>query len=77
MLLAQAGRTERTTPPLSSGAGRVAVLYPGLDELYRAILTKIIEGVEVRLGVPVSLCTTSVSGPKTCCAKELFHYCGR
>ena len=53
VLLAQLGRTERSTPSLGSEAGRIAVLYPDLDEPYRAIFAKIIEGVEAQLGAPV------------------------
>ena len=53
VLLAQLGRTECSTPSLGSEAGRIAVLYPDLDEPYRAIFAKIIEGVEAQLGAPV------------------------
>ena len=51
--LAQLGRTERVNVALGSEASRIAVLYPDLEEPYRAIFAKIIEGVEAQLGAPV------------------------
>lgn len=53
MLLAQLGRTERSTQPQVSDASRIAVLYPDLEEPYRGIFYKIIEGIEAQLGTAV------------------------
>ncbi len=53
-VLAQLGRVERVKVGLVSGAGSIAVLYPELDEPYRGIFAKIIEGIEAQVGAPVT-----------------------
>ncbi|MEO8121675.1 MAG: ABC transporter substrate binding protein [Rhodoferax sp.] len=53
-LFAQVGRSERVKVALTSDAGNIAVLYPDLEEPYRAIFAKIIEGIEAQVGAPVA-----------------------
>ncbi|MGQ0709653.1 MAG: ABC transporter substrate-binding protein [Rhodoferax sp.] len=65
LLLAQLSRSERPAQPQASDASRIAVLYPDLDEPYRGIFAKIIEGVEAQLGAPVlSYPIGSATAPK-------------
>ena len=52
--LAQLGRVERVKVGLVSAAGSIAVLYPDLEEPYRGIFAKIIEGIEAQVGAPVA-----------------------
>ena len=53
-VLAQLGRVERVKVGLAAAAGNIAVLYPDLEEPYRSIFAKIIEGIEAQVGAPVA-----------------------
>jgi putative ABC transport system substrate-binding protein len=52
-VVAQLGRIERVKVALGAEAGHIAVLYPDLEEPYRSIFAKIIEGIEAQVGAPV------------------------
>ncbi len=52
-VVAQLGRVERVKVALAAESGSIAVLYPDLEEPYRSIFTKIIEGIEAQVGAPV------------------------
>lgn len=49
-LLAQSTRPDSVNVVLGTEPGNIAVLYPNLDEPYRGIFIKIIEGVEAQIG---------------------------
>ena len=49
-LLAQSTRPDSVKVVLDAEPGNIAVLYPDLDEPYRGIFHKIIEGVEAQIG---------------------------
>ena len=49
-LLAQSTRADSVKVVLDAEPGHIAVLYPDLDEPYRGIFHKIIEGVEAQIG---------------------------
>jgi putative ABC transport system substrate-binding protein len=53
-VVAQLGRLEKVKVALTSESGSIAVLYPDLEEPYRSIFTKIIEGIEAQVGTPVA-----------------------
>lgn len=53
-VVAQLGRMERVKVALAAEPGSIAVLYPDLEEPYRSIFTKIIEGIEAQVGAPVA-----------------------
>ncbi|MES2582721.1 MAG: ABC transporter substrate binding protein [Pseudomonadota bacterium] len=53
-VVAQLGRLERTKVAQSAEAGAIAVLYPDLEEPYRGIFAKIIEGIEAQVGASVA-----------------------
>jgi putative ABC transport system substrate-binding protein len=53
-VVAQLGRIEKVKVVLSAEAGAIAVLYPDLEEPYRGIFAKIIEGIEAQVGAPVA-----------------------
>ena len=53
-VVAQLGRIEKVKVALSAEAGAIAVLYPDLEEPYRGIFAKIIEGIEAQVGAPVA-----------------------
>lgn len=53
-VVAQLGRIERARVALSGESSAIAVLYPDLEEPYRSIFTKIIEGIEAQVGAPVA-----------------------
>ncbi|WP_114970851.1 ABC transporter substrate-binding protein [Rhodoferax ferrireducens] len=67
-VFAQVGRIERVKVALTTDAGSIAVLYPDLDEPYRAIFAKIIEGIEAQVGGPVA--SYAVGGANS--AQEIF-----
>lgn len=70
-LFAQVGRVaqvERVKVARASEAGNIAVLYPDLEEPYRAIFAQIIEGIEAQVGAPVA--SYAVGG--TLSAQELL-----
>lgn len=52
-VVAQLGRVERVKVALAAESGSLAVLYPDLEEPYRSIFAKIIEGIEAQVGAPV------------------------
>ena len=52
-VVAQLGRIDKAKVVLSVESGAIAVLYPDLEEPYRGIFAKIIEGIEVQVGAPV------------------------
>ncbi|MES2951861.1 MAG: ABC transporter substrate binding protein [Pseudomonadota bacterium] len=53
-VVAQLGRIERVKVALAAENGHIAVLYPDLEEPYRGIFAKIIEGIEAQVGAPVA-----------------------
>lgn len=52
-VVAQLGRLERVKVALGAETGSIAVLYPDVEEPYRGIFAKIIEGIEAQVGAPV------------------------
>lgn len=60
-VVAQLGRVERVKVALAAESGSIAVLYPDLEEPYRSIFAKIIEGIEAQVGAPVA--SFAVGGP--------------
>lgn len=52
-VVAQLGRIDKAKVVLSVESGAIAVLYPDLEEPYRGIFAKIIEGIEAQVGAPV------------------------
>nr|WP_295785505.1 ABC transporter substrate binding protein [Rhodoferax sp.] len=53
-VVAQLGRIDKVKVALSAESGAIAVLYPDLEEPYRGIFAKIIEGIEAQVGAPVA-----------------------
>ncbi len=53
-VVAQLGRFEKVKVALAADSGSIAVLYPDLEEPYRSIFGKIIEGIEAQVGAPVA-----------------------
>jgi len=53
-VVAQLGRVERVKVALAAESGSIAVLYPDIEEPYRGIFAKIIEGIEAQVGAPVA-----------------------
>jgi len=53
-VVAQLGRIEKVKVALAAATGNIAVLYPDLEEPYRGIFAKIIEGIEAQVGAPVA-----------------------
>lgn len=62
-VVAQLGRVERVKVALAADSGTIAVLYPDLEEPYRSIFAKIIEGIEAQVGAPVA--SIAVGGATT------------
>jgi len=61
------GRSERVK------AGSIAVLYPDLEEPYRSIFAKIIEGIEAQAGGPVASIAVGGSSAPPDLAAQLRH----
>lgn len=53
LVVAQLGRLEKVKVALAAETGSIAVLYPDVEEPYRGIFAKIIEGIEAQVGAPV------------------------